>query len=234
MAILTPKNGKLYTAEPCEIYIPEDYFEESFAILQGSTIETFGLLFIKGNSSPSIKMINIPTTIVLNVYDVGPGEITVHNRKIKVRVAKYVKDVEVMNQMVVQGREKGEMFLDLVLAGKLPKILNYKDLAEIWWSNLTISGVRYDVPSKIYELILATIYRDPNNPKRRYGQHYGRQTNPTGYDYATGNIRQIVANLSTFSGFVFEDFSAMITNGINNSLEGVEEDVSPLEKIIFY
>jgi len=44
----------------------------------------------------------------------------------------------------------------------------------------------------------------------------------------------VVKDLSTFSGMVFEDIGMMISNGINNSIEGVEEPVSPLEKIIHY
>ena len=70
--------------------------------------------------------------------------------------------------------------------------------------------------------------------KKRYGQYFGKQTNPTGYDYKTGNVRSVVKDLSTFSGMVFEDISTMISNGISNSIDNVEEPVSPLEKIIHY
>jgi len=40
--------------------------------------------------------------------------------------------------------------------------------------------------------------------------------------------------ISTFSGIVYEDINRMITSGLNNTLEGVEEQISPLEKIIHY
>ena len=70
--------------------------------------------------------------------------------------------------------------------------------------------------------------------KRRYGQKYGAQTNPNGLDYARSNVRNVVKDLSTFSGMVFEDMGMMISNGINNSINNIEEPESPLEKIIHY
>jgi hypothetical protein len=121
-----------------------------------------------------------------------------------------------------------------MLAGKLPKTLSYTNVINIWWRNLECSGISYKVPSKVYEMIIASIYRNPNNMKERYGQYYGKQSNPSGLDYKTDNVRGVVKNLSTFSGMVFEDIGTMISNGINNSLTGVDEPESPLEKIIHY
>ena len=97
-----------------------------------------------------------------------------------------------------------------------------------------LAGISYKVPSKIFEMVLAVSYRDPNNMKRRYGQVYGKQDNPDEFGYKACNVRENVKNQSTFSGMVFEDMSAMITNGLNNSKDNIEEPISPLEKIIHY
>jgi hypothetical protein len=118
--------------------------------------------------------------------------------------------------------------------GKLPKTLDYAKLADMWWRNLNLADISFKVPSKIYECIIATIYRDPNDITQRFGQYYGKSSSISGYKYQTGNIRDIVESLSTFSGIVYEDINRMITSGINNSLEGREEPVSPLEKIMKY
>ena len=87
---------------------------------------------------------------------------------------------------------------------------------------------------KNYMILGEVKFTSPNNLKERYGQLYGRQENPTGYDYTTENVRQVVKDLSTFSGMIFEDMGTMITSGINNSIDNTEEPVSPLEKIIHY
>lgn len=179
-------------------------------------------------------MYKVPTVINLMIYDFSNITISIHSREIDVLALKYPKDSFIMNQAVVRGREVAEAFLTTVLNGKLPPTLCYDDLMDLWWRNLEISGVSFKVPSKIYEMVLAAIYRDPSNLKKRYGQKYGKQSNPNGYDYATGNVRSVVRNLSTYSGMVFEDISGMITNGIDNSLNNIDEPESPLEKIIHY
>ena len=103
-----------------------------------------------------------------------------------------------------------------------------------WWKNLEMAGISYKVPSQMFEMIIAANYRDPHNQKKRYGQVYGKQEVPDEFGYKPQNVRETVKNLSTFSGMVFEDISTMITNGLNNSKDNVEEPISPLEKIIHY
>ena len=236
-SVLYAKDGKLLTNTYMEIYIPLDYFDGNFAVNKGSSIETIGLLYTRayndGAEGP-IKLLNIPAVINVMVYDFQQEEIKVNGKSLQVMTLKYLKDSYVLHQTVQKGREVPEAFLNSMLMGKLPNTLNYAKVIDIWWRNLIISGVSYKVPSKIYEMIIANIYRNPNNVKQRYGEYYGKQTNPNGYDYKTGNVRDVVEGLSTFSGMVYEDINRMITSGINNSLDGIEEPVSPLEKIIYY
>jgi len=236
-SLLYAKDGHIYSKDYCEIYVPTDYFTDKFAINKGVSIETIGLLYIrgypKGEEGP-LQLLNIPAIINIMMYDFSYDEIKIHGKSIQVMVLKYLKDSYVLHQSVQKGREVAEGFLNHMLMGKLPKTLDYAKIIDIWWKNLHISGVTFKVPSKIFEMIIANIYRNPNNVKQRFGEYYGRQTNPNGYNYKTGNVRDVVEGFSTFSGMIFEDISRMITSGINSSIEGVDEPVSPLEKIIYY
>ena len=237
MGVLYAKDGKMLTNTYMEIYIPLNYFDGNFAVNKGASIETIGVFYTRaynaGVEGP-IRLLNIPAVINVMVYDFQQEEIKVNGKSLQVMTLKYLKDSYVLHQTVQKGREVAEAFLNSMLMGKLPNTLNYAKVIDIWWRNLIISGVSYKVPSKIYEMIIANIYRNPNNVKQRYGEYYGKQTNPNGYDYKTGNVRDVVEGLSTFSGMVYEDINRMITSGINNSLDGIEEPVSPLEKIIYY
>lgn len=237
MGVLYAKDGKIYCNDYIEIYIPMEYFNNKIAINKGSSIETFGLLYTRsyeGGKEGDIKLINIPVSINLMIYDTKEEIISINGKKLEVVTSMYIKDSYLFHQTVTKGREVAGFFLNMMLLGKVPKSLNYIKIIDIWWKNLEISGISYKVPSKIYEMIIATIYRSPKNMKERYGQYYGKQPNPNGYDYVTGNVRSVVKTLSTFSGMVFEDINVMISNGINNSLMNVEEQESPLEKIIHY
>lgn len=235
--LLYAKDGKIYCNNYCEIYIPMEYFNNRSAINKGSFIETNGILYIRsfpnGSESP-IQILNLPIVVNIMIYDFKYDMIKIHNKSIDVMTLEYIKDSYILHQTVTKGKDVAEEFLDSILKGKLPKTLNYFDTIDMWWRNLEISGVSFKVPSKIYEMIAACIYRNPNNTKERYGQYISRQSNPSGYDYVTGNVREVVKDLSTFSGMVFEDISTMISNGISNSQNDVEEPVSPLEKIIHY
>ena len=236
--VLYAKEGKIYTNYYMEIFIPLDYFVgDRFALNKGSYIETIGLLYTRAyvdEKEGPIKLLNIPAMINVMMYDFQQEEIKVNGKSLEVMTLKFLKDSYVLHQTVQKGREVAEDFLNSILMGKLPQTLDYGKLIDIWWKNLEISGVSFKVPSKIYEMIIANIYRDPTNVKRRFGEYYGSQASPDGCDYVTGNVRNVVGGLSTFSGMVFEDISTMITSGINNSLDGTEEPISPLEKVIYY
>jgi hypothetical protein len=239
--VLYAKDGKIYNNCYMEIYIPLDYFDVAggykFAVNKGSAIETIGLVYTRayenGVEGP-IKLLNIPAILNIMIYDFQQEEIKINGKPMTVVTLKFLKDSYVLHQTVQKGRELAEAFINYMLMGKLPRTLNYAKIIDIWWRNLEMSGVTFKVPSKIYEMIIANIYRNPANVKQRYGEYYGKQSNPSGTDYKTGNVRDVVEGLSTFSGMVFEDISRMITSGINNSLDGVEEPVSPLEKVIYY
>lgn len=237
MGVLYAKNGKIYCNDYMEIYIPMSYFDNKTAVNKGSSIETLGIVYTKafhnGQEGP-LRLINLPAIVNYMIYEFKQDTITIGGKSVDVFTLQYMKDSYVLHQTVTKGRDVAIGFLGTVLAGKLPNTLNYNNVLNVWCKNLEVSGISFKVPLKIYEMILASIYRNKHNPKERYGQYYGRQSNPNGYDYVTGNVRSVVKDFSTFSGMVFEDMGTMITNGINNSVEGIEEPISPLEKIIHY
>lgn len=238
MPALYVKNGKLYATDYLEIHIPLSYFEnDRFASIKGATIESLGLVYLEsfpdGNPKP-ITLLNLPAILNFEVYETSEGNIDIKNISIPVKTLKYMKDAYVMNASIERGREVCEAFLNVMLSGKLPKNLDYSRLIDIWWKNIEIAGVNLGVPSKIFEMIIANIYRDRSDIKKRFAEYYGSSPDSNGFNYQTGNVRKIVEKLSTFSGLAFEDISTMITSGINNSKNNVEEKESPIEKIIYY
>lgn len=232
------KEGKLYASDYLEIHIPAFYFEKNkFATSKGASIETLGLVYLEkytnGKAEP-ISLINLPAIINLMVYDSKMHDILIKNETFPVVTLKYLKDSYVMNSFIEKGREVTEKFLDVMLAGKLPKNLDYSKLIDIWWKNIEISGVSLQVPSKIFEIIIANVYRTKGDLRKRFAEYFGASTTSDPYNYQTASIRKIVQQLSTFSGLIFEDISAMISSGINNSRNKVIEKESPMEKLIYY
>lgn len=238
MGLLYAEGGKIFCNKHTEIYIPMEYFNSNIAFNRGAVIESFGLVYIRSfdtkGTPGDIDLLNIPTPVSFMYYNSREDTITVSGITVDVFVLEYPEKSYILHQTVTKGREIAGAFLQMMLAGKIPNTINYSQLIDIWWNNIEISGVSYKVPSKIFEMIIASIYRDPRNPKKRYGQYYSKSAESNGYDYETGSVRDVVKNLSTFSGIIFEDIGTMISNGINNSIENIDEPTSPLEKIIYY
>jgi hypothetical protein len=236
--LLYAKDDRLYNSEYCEIYIPKSYFKDNrYAKNIGSAVEVFGLIYIRkftGGKPGSIDFIDLPTNLEIQLYGSKEDVIKINGKSIDVVVLQFLENSFIMRQTTGKGREIAENFLDYVMKGKLPETLSYLELIDIWWNNLTLADVDFKIPSKMYEMILAAIYRSPKDMKMRFGQYLGLNANTDPYSYVTGNVRDIVESLSTFSGIIYEDIKRMITSGINNSLAGVEEPVSPLEKIMHY
>lgn len=237
---LYAKDGEIFTDQYFEIYIPMDYFQTvaktPLAINMGSVVRTFGVLYCRaGDETAPLQLFQIPTVIDITIHEFVYESITIPNGggRTDVMTLKFMKNTQVMHQTLPEGKDVAESFLSIMMNGKLPHTIDYRILINMWWQNLLISGVSFQVPSKIYEMIIATIYRDPRNIKKRFGQYFGKETKANPYDYATGNVRSIVKNQSTFSGMVFEDIAMMISNGISNSIDNKDEQVSSLEKIIY-
>lgn len=238
MSSFYAKDSKIYAKNYLEIHIPKSYFDGNrFATSKGVSIESLGLVYVEsvvnGKATP-IKLLRLPVMIDFMVYDFLDQEVKVYGKNLPVTTLKYLQDSYVMPQSVQKGRDVAEMFLNVMLSGKLPTNIDYASLIDIWWRNIEIASVSLGVPSKIFEMIIANIYRDSKDIKKRFAVYYGSSPTSDGHNYQTGNVRDIVQNLSTFSGLIFEDINRMITSGINNSKDGVEEAESPLEKTIHY
>ena len=184
MPALYVKNGKLYATDYLEIHIPLSYFEnDRFASIKGATIESLGLVYLEsfpdGNRKP-ITLLNLPAILNFEVYETSEGNIDIKNISIPVKTLKYMKDAYVMNASIERGREVCEAFLNVMLSGKLPKNLDYSRLIDIWWKNIEIAGVNLGVPSKIFEMIIANIYRDRSDIKKKFAEYYGSSPDSSG------------------------------------------------------
>lgn len=232
------KDNNIYAKDYLEIYIPLIYFgkkgesdKRKYAEDHGETINVFALLYVKGVDDV-IQFMNLPTRVELKQYEWDETEITVREHTMKCRRLKYMKDSFICSDTVIQNFNLGEDWVNMLLDGKVPPTINYPKLINIWWNNCEITGIDLQCHTKIMEIVLCSLFRNKDNMKERYSIVYGNKSTPDGYDYKSGDVRTIVEQSSTFSGFIFEDIGRMITSGINNTLDNVVENQSPLEKVM--
>jgi hypothetical protein len=152
----------------------------------------------------------------------------------KVLVSSYPKGSILFPRDIPENQTIAEKVIHLIMGGSLPSIVEYPDIINILWKSLDIAGIDLNVSSTLYEALIATMCRNKRNIKERFGISYGRNMAVGPTDYIQLNTADAVANLSTFSGMIFEDIDAMVANGVANTINEVEEPISPLEKIIHY
>ena len=139
-----------------------------------------------------------------------------------------------MESSTIEDSSSSEMYLDIILKGKVPQSIPYTKVLNVWIKNQTLNKVSFGVPSAVLEMILAVCYRDKNNMEQKFSTVIGKDLNVSEWDYKMAKIREICQYASTFSAMTFEDINAMITTSVNRTREKRYEMESPVEKIIKY
>ena len=224
-------------ASYCEFYIPMYYFDSSkkYAEDLASTIKVLGFfnvgIFDNGKLK-EMRTLNLPTMIVINVYDSEVREVELSNKQIvQCKVVKYLKDAKIMQSMIFEDDINSKQYLKSMTAGNLPNLIPYSKALEVWRKNQELNNVHFGVSSCYLEVILSAMYRNPNDLSQKFAK-IASNKGVSDYGYATASIRQICQYNSTFSALTFEDMDSMITTSLNKSRENVKEVESPLEQII--
>lgn len=147
------------------------------------------------------------------------------------KVLKYVQGDILMSAQIQKNADNCVKFLNVLTKGKIPRTIKYEDIFLLWKKNLEINDVNPGVPDVYLQFIISEIYRDKNNPAKKFRFIYGKDM--TKNDYQPSNMRGVVASSSVFSSQIFEHMSRMLTTSINMSRRGLKQERSPIEKVLW-
>lgn len=225
-------------AQYCEFYVPMSYFDSKWMVQLSDTIKGLGLFNIgifENGELKDIRLLNLPTSVEFFVYDTERRTMNFKGEEnVQCLVLKYIKDQKIMESSTIEDSSSSEMYLDIILKGKVPQSIPYTKVLNVWIKNQTLNKVSFGVPSAVLEMILAVCYRDKNNMEQKFSMVIGKDLNVSEWDYKMAKIREICQYASTFSAMTFEDINAMITTSVNRTREKRYEMESPVEKIIKY
>lgn len=225
-------------AQYCEFYVPMSYFDSKWMVQLSDTIKGLGLFNIgifENGELKNIRLLNLPTSVEFFVYDTERRTMNFKGEEnVQCLVLKYIKDQKIMESSTIEDSSSSEMYLDIILKGKVPQSIPYTKVLNVWIKNQTLNKVSFGVPSAVLEMILAVCYRDKNNMEQKFSTVIGKDLNVSEWDYKMAKIREICQYASTFSAMTFEDINAMITTSVNRTREKRYEMESPVEKIIKY
>ena len=226
-----------------EVYIPEMYFEKDIAEIVGDHFRTMGVLNfrtfsdIDGTKPGKLRTFNLPidiNTYPSGGYDIKKMDLVGNKIEDTYYVCKYYNGDKFCTSKNAASRIAFERFLNILIGGKLPATLPYKDVIDIWNRNLAMNGISFDIPDVVKEVVIASIYKSKSDPHIPFSKVIGKNPKTSQYAYITASPRDIAKQSSTYIGISFENMDEMLINGINNGRYGKKEIESPMEEVLKY
>lgn len=222
-----------------EFYIPLSYYDGTVRRLATEKVDglnVFGVFQVsafKDGKLLETRILNLPIIIHINTFENEVRNIKMLNGETeKCMVYKYIKGSKVMRSFIVVDDENGKNYLTLILQGKLPRIIPYSRTNDLWNKNLKLSDVNFGMNAAYLEALLGRVYRDKNNPTRKYALAYNEGAGD--YGYIMASTRQLCKYDSTFSAITYEDFDTALATSLNRTRNKIQETNSPVEPIMKY
>lgn len=241
---LIEKNGYLVLDCPyAEFYVPKYYTDSNMAEDCGEYFKCFGLFYVRtfdkinGNPNP-YEILKLPSMINLFPDSRENRKMTIDgdDKEDDYIILKFYKGDQVTQSSVTCVNTMPEDFLNLVLSGKIPKNVPYKDVLSAFIKVFTMNKVGMPCPLFTLEMILSEVYRAKGQNELKYGQVLAKTFKPNDrqLDYSTANIRSICKANSSFAGVSFENIDEMMTSAINSNRQNRKETRTPFEDVIKY
>lgn len=231
----------IFTGHYIEYYIPEYYFENSYAVITGSTLKVFGLLhytvFDDKEKELESGIMNIPTMISMYFKNITKANITLSEstnaEPEPCRIISFHKNDPITEMNIQKDSSNAELFLRMLCAGKIRNV-PYNKLFSIWEKNMQLNNVKFGVPATALELIIAQLCRDPDNTNNKFSIKLNKDPKISQYAYKPASIKELCSQSSTFAALTFQDFDYMLGSSLNMNKYDKEQSESPLEKIMKY
>ena len=235
----------ILNAPYAEAYIPYSIVGDEekgnpTAYFYGEGLRTVGLFNIRfynddddERDSAPLRTLNYP-----NVITMYPSGIETSTLQLapdmdpdKYYVLQFFTGDIIMESRIQKNSKNCELFMNLLIKGKLPKGLSYTDLYFAWEKNFQINGLNPGVPAITLQTIISENCRDKNDPMNQFRKVVA---NPgvSMSDYKVQNMVDICSNSSVLNALTFERFGQMLANSLNMSKTGKAQNTTPLEKVL--
>lgn len=213
-------------------YIPEMYFERDFAIMDGEYIHLIGLFsYAIFDSDDKLKgkltLFNFPTMftcIPSSIEKIKDVKLTKNSIKESYRALRFVKDdIVIASTKVPMKVDNIEIFMKMFNTGKIPNIIPYDQLHEVFMKNIELNGNSYPVSTQLIGVAISEMCRDSSDINLPY--RLGNSNDLTAY--IPVNIKDIPKLVSPFTSMVSENWDESVVNAITNK----NYTQSPLEKL---
>ena len=219
-------DGYIVNKLTMKIYIPKMFEDFSNFYIEATQANCFGVLpvafFNKDGKEVLKARLTIPAMLTFNIYEDVQEDAENY-------ILTYNPGSKICSAAIQKTYVNCEMFLNQVyLHSKHPQ-LPYNIMTDMMFRGLEINDTDFEGPSIVYELLARRMCQKNGKPFAFvYGKNQG--VDPLSYDKL--RYREAVQKAGILQGILFEDISAAINVGLQQSLNGVKPEETPLEKVI--
>ena len=233
-------------------YIPIDLFDDdrvSIDIVHSAVASSFGdgfklvgifnIRYANGeNAAKNIESAPLRTFMYPNMIETYPSNsydtmisFNKDEEPERYRVFEYNRGDIMMSAKIKKDIDNCTKFLDMINKGKIPSTVKYEDVYTAWIKNVEINDFDPKVMYVVMQYIIASLYKRKANIDQQFRFEYGKDM--TSNNYYTTNIRGSVASSSVFANQTFEHMGRMLGNAINITRRGLDQEASPIEKVLY-
>lgn len=238
-------NSIIFDGDYLDIYIPRDSFDDGFARYNGNYINTIGIFFFESIKAADIDKegrtqyfhkMTFPNSIDFQYTDILSYKGSINGTpSIQYDVFRLEKGNQFIANVNYQKTSDTVItFVNKLHNGKMPKILTYDEILELYHGVLALNGVNLKAPSLLYELVISESCRDGRDLSRPYRLAVNKSASVDPYGYKNIRINRLPQINSTFAGITFENMTDSVITSLERTVNGGEEQPSPIEDTIKY
>lgn len=215
-------------------YVPEIYFERSYAVIMGEYVNLLGILdyavFNENGKHNGLKPFRFPTIFLArpsSIEKLKGVKLTKYSEQQDYRLLKFKKgDQVVVSVKVPELIDNVEEFYKLFLTGNLPTTIPYDKIHEYFIESIQLNGAGYGVSNQLFGLIVSEMCRDPRDLTKPFRLSSAIDEDMTAYKAVS--IKDIPKYISPYTSITSENWDESVISAIINK----NAKSTPLEKLL--
>lgn len=222
----TIENNELKTKYAMKMFIPRVLDEISGFVREATSLQCFGVFpvkfYDKNEKEIGSTMMTVPAMLDFHIYS-DIEETSEHY------IVSYDPNSLVCPMSIQKTFVNVEFFVNQIYLNSTSPQLPYNMMTNMFFKCQTINGADLTGSSIIYEIMARRVCRSGGDT---FAKVYGANPNVDQMSYTKPSFRSCVQESGALQGLLFQDASGSIKTALAQTLDGIEPDPTPLEKII--